>query len=147
MFIGGATLSNSANVRGGSQTGLQAFTGYGEWDADAKLTLQPAARQTLTLTGQRVSASQVERTDLLRAGTDLKNEWDPQRRQLLAADYEARQVAAFIDSIGVQGWFSGRTKAIGGSPRRVRPPSGSITTAWIPSASACSSTLSGGAPG
>jgi len=105
LFLGGATMKNFGDLRGGSRTGLQPFTGYREWDADAKLSLRAGARQDLTLTAQRVTASDVERTDLLQAGTDLKNEWNPQRRDLLAVAYEARQVASFIDAVGVHGWL------------------------------------------
>jgi outer membrane receptor protein involved in Fe transport len=110
-FIAGATLKEFGDVRGGSRTGLQPFTGYSEWDADAKLTVQPGKRQTLTLTGQRVSASEVRRSDLLQAGTELKNEVDPQRRDLLAIAYEARPVVALLNSINLHGWFQRQDEA------------------------------------
>jgi TonB-dependent heme/hemoglobin receptor len=97
-IVGGFSYKNFGDLRAGAGTGLQSFTGYGEWDADFKLNYRSSERQNLTLALQHIHLLNVSRTDKLLSGSDLKREWDPETRDLFYAQYELKEIHSLISS-------------------------------------------------
>lgn len=100
-FVGGLTVKQFGAIRGGQQTGLQTFTGYDEWDGDAKAAFRLAEHHALTVAAQRVTQRRMQRSDLLTAGADLKFQWNPETRGLVYAHYAARDLPGMVDQFNV----------------------------------------------
>ena len=100
-FVGGLTLKQFGTRRGGRDTGEQLLTGYDEWDGDAKAAFQLAPHQRLIVAGQRVTQRHIQRPDVVAAGTDLKWEWNPQRRGLVYAHYRADALPGAVEQLSV----------------------------------------------
>ncbi len=96
---GGFSLKSFGDLRGGRRTGVQASTGYHELDGDLKLQQQftPGARATLA--AQHVAQRDVPRTDVLRSGTNLQYEWDPQERTLMDLRCEFEPRGPFVRTV------------------------------------------------
>ncbi len=99
--IGGVSVKQFGQLRGGRDTGVQPFSGYDEWDGDLKVDYRLAPGRTLTFAGQHVMQSGVQRTDTLVAGTDLKMEWDAQRRTGGSVRFDARELGGAVEQITV----------------------------------------------
>jgi iron complex outermembrane receptor protein/hemoglobin/transferrin/lactoferrin receptor protein len=104
-LVGGLTLKRFGTLRGGRDTGVQALTGYDEWDGDVKAAFQLGANQQLIVAGQRVTQRHVQRPDVVAAGTELKWEWDPETRGLVSAHYVARELPGFVEQVAVTASF------------------------------------------
>jgi outer membrane receptor protein involved in Fe transport len=100
-FVGGLTLKRFGKLRGGRDTGVQALTGYDEWDGDAKARFQLAPHQELILAAQRVTRRHVQRPDLVAAGTELKFVWNPETRGLGYAHYRATELRGPVNQFSV----------------------------------------------
>ncbi len=94
--VGGVSLASLGRIRTGGQGGLQPFTGYDQWAADVKFVVAPGAGQTLTVFAQHVNQSDVQRTDVLDAGTDLEYRWDPEVRTLLSTEWARAKPLGFV---------------------------------------------------
>lgn len=93
--VGGVSVKSFGQIRSGGGV-LQPFTGYDEWAADGKVGLAVRTGDTLTVTGQHVHQSNVQRADVLRSGSDLDYRWEPETRSLLSARYTTTVPAGFI---------------------------------------------------
>jgi hemoglobin/transferrin/lactoferrin receptor protein len=100
-FVGGATLKQFGKLHGGRDTGVQTLTGYDEWDGDAKARFRLAPNQELVLAGQRATQRHVQRSDVVRAGTELKWMWNPETRGLGYARYVARELRGPVEQFSV----------------------------------------------
>jgi hemoglobin/transferrin/lactoferrin receptor protein len=98
---GGISLKSFGDLTGGHATGLQPFTGYDERDGDVKLAFALSPRQRLTASLQSVHQSDVPRTDMLRAGTDLEYEWNPETRTLGHVSYVLDRPGSFLDGLSL----------------------------------------------
>lgn len=101
-LFGGVSVKKFGDLTAGSETGLQEFTGYDEWDADLKLKYSPAEDHSIVLAYQRVTQNDVPRSDVLLRGADVERYWDPQLRELLYLDYNFQNVSSFIDNANVR---------------------------------------------
>ena len=99
--IGGLSVKQFGRRRGGGDSGVQRFSGYDEWDGDLKVDYRLALRHTLTFAAQRVSQSDVLRTDTLTAGTDLKMEWESQTRTGGSVRYDATELGRLVEQFSV----------------------------------------------
>lgn len=98
-ITGGFSYKKFGDLRAGTGTGLQLFTGYDEWDVDLKMNLELPKRQNILVGLQKVTQSNLPRTDKLISGSDLKNEWDPEGRDLVYAQYEVERINSFLKDL------------------------------------------------
>jgi hemoglobin/transferrin/lactoferrin receptor protein len=98
---GGFSLKSFSDLTGGHATGLQPFTGYDERDGDVRLAFAVSPRQRFTASVQSVHQDDVPRTDMLRAGTDLEYEWNPEIRTLGQVSYVLDRPGSFLDSLSL----------------------------------------------
>jgi hemoglobin/transferrin/lactoferrin receptor protein len=96
---GGLSLKSFGDLRAGGRTGVQASTGYRELDGDFKLQQQIAPGARATLAVQQVAQRDVPRTDVLRSGTNLQYEWDPQERTLLDLRLDLERRGSFVRTV------------------------------------------------
>ena len=100
-FVGGLTAKQFGKLRGGVDTGVQPLTGYHEWDGDAKAAFRFGSHQQLIVAGQHVTQRDVQRPDVVLAGTDLKWVWNPETRGLGYAQYTARELRGPVEQLSV----------------------------------------------
>lgn len=101
----GMTGKSFGDMRGGSDTGNQPYTGYDEFDADLKLLHNLGADARLTLGFQHVNQNNVPRThrtiyavpfEGTGVGSDLRRDFD-QDRTLAYAQVDGYVVGSFFD--------------------------------------------------
>ncbi len=97
-FIGGLSYKKFGDLRAGNRTGLQSFTAYEEWDGDLKIEYRFSDLQGIVAGMQHVSQLNVPRTDKLISGSCLKYEWDPEKRDLIYAQYEGNKINPIIET-------------------------------------------------
>lgn len=106
-FVGGVSLKNFGNLRGGSEVGRQDHTGYEEQDYDAKLTYGAGEHGRLTFAHQSVRQDDAWRTHRtiygidwsdLAKGDDKVHSFD-QRRDLTYLRYNAADIPGFITAL------------------------------------------------
>jgi hemoglobin/transferrin/lactoferrin receptor protein len=100
-FVGGLTIKEFGRLRGGRDTGVQQLTGYDEWDGDGKIAFRLGVHQNLIVAGQRVTQRHVHRPDVVKAGTELKWEWNPETRGLGYAQYMVRELPGPVEQLSV----------------------------------------------
>ncbi len=106
-FVGGYSLKNFGDLRGGQEVGMQKHTGYDEQDFDAKLDCYLSDDSTFTVAHQSVSQNDAWRThrtiygidwEGLSHGDDKVNSYD-QERELTYMRYRAENLDRFVDGI------------------------------------------------
>lgn len=98
-FLGGASLKQFGDLRAGGGAGPQRHSGYNETDGDLKLAWEPRERHRVEFAASKARLDDVSRSDLLALGSNLRYEWAPQQREMLALRYSARKAAPGIDSL------------------------------------------------
>lgn len=103
----GGSVKDFGDLEGGSEVGAQSHTGYGEWDADARLEYFLAPNSRLVYGHQTVRLDDAWRTDStiyavqwegIGPGRDLKRSFD-QSRDLDYLQYHAEQLDGFADQL------------------------------------------------
>ena len=107
--VGGVSLKPFGQLRGGGDT-IQPFTGYDEWDADLKVAVKPRTGHRLTFSAQRVDQTGVQRADLLQAGTELEDRWDPELRTLFSGEWTATQRLGFVREAQAVGYYQDQSE-------------------------------------
>ncbi len=98
-FAGGASLKQFGDLRAGAGAGPQLHSGYNETDGDLKLAWEPRENHRIEAAVSKARLDDVSRPDLLALGSNLRYEWAPQQREMLALRYSARKAARGIESL------------------------------------------------
>jgi hemoglobin/transferrin/lactoferrin receptor protein len=96
-MTGGVSLKRFGDLRAGGVVGRQLHTGYDEAGGDLKVNYSFAKDRDLTLSIDHLQQEDVRRTDVLRAGTDRRFDWNPQLRRMFLAQYKHGRTGPFID--------------------------------------------------
>ncbi len=94
---GGVSLKRFGDLRAGGLIARQLNTGYDEAAGDLKLTYSIAKDREFTFSAEQFRQEDVRRTDLLRSGTDLRYDWDPQSRRMFLFQYKQGKTGRFIE--------------------------------------------------
>lgn len=97
-ILGGFSQSQFGDLHAGGSRGLQRYTGYGQTAGDLSAVLALGAKKTITGGVMRLKQFDVDRTDVLQAGSDLKQVWNPQGRDQVYIRYEQNDLARFADN-------------------------------------------------
>ncbi len=106
-FVGGVSMKDFGDLRGGHKVGLQKHTGYDEQDYDARLDYAPDTDSLLTIAHQTVNQDHVWRTHKTLYGIDWKglsvgderdHEFD-QHRDLTYLKYRRENLSGPIDQL------------------------------------------------
>jgi outer membrane receptor protein involved in Fe transport len=93
----GLSLKKFNDLHGGDNIGLQAPTGYQQWDGVLLADYTFSGCSKLTFSYQTTNQNEVPRYDRIAAGRDAKNVYDPQKRQLAHIAFSQNFQHAFID--------------------------------------------------
>lgn len=108
-FVGGVSLKDFGDLRGGKDVGLQKHTGYDEQDYDARLDYHISKDSSLSLGLQSVSQDDAWRThrtiygitwEGLTKGDDKVHSYD-QHRDLTYLKYHVENLGCFVDGINL----------------------------------------------
>ncbi|MEO8658497.1 MAG: TonB-dependent receptor [Bryobacteraceae bacterium] len=99
-FLGGVTREGFGDLRVG-RGGMEPYSAYSQWSGDVELQYALGPERTLSAGLMRLRQSGVERSDLLKSGSDLAYEWNPEGRDLAYVQYAQSKVNRYIDALQI----------------------------------------------
>ena len=103
--LGGLSLKDFGAIRGGKNTGIQAPSGYDEWDADLKLKWKIASNAELIAAHQAVRQENVPVFHKVQLENFMLNEMDPQTRSLSYLKLNLQNASKFYRTVSVTGSY------------------------------------------
>lgn len=98
-FVGGFSQEQFGDLTAGAGRGLQPNTGYHQSAGDLTVTAAMGTGKTLTAMLSRLKQFDVDRTDILQAGTDTEHNWNPQGRDQFTLRYRQNDLSHYVNEL------------------------------------------------